>query len=451
MISVGCDISKGYADVAVFNDSEKMIFKEEQIDDTATGERQYLDLLTRIQKLFPDEKIVVSMEHTGGYEANTAYFFIKLKEKFNIELLVLNPKPIKRFKEMTLHLAETDKTAAQHIALYVLKKYPDVQSSFMENTQQRAMKKLANSLEGLKKEVTRAKAQLEQLCFSVFPEIIPFMRDEKPIWLLKILDKYPVPLKLKNARFNTLMQIQNVTEAKAKKIIDLAKASRGIDNHIGFKPVVKEKVNYLLTLIQKENGMEKLLKSQFKEAYPDNSLPSIKGVSEYGASVIMSHIGDIGRFSSANKLTALFGLDPRVVESGDSAKKRKISKRGVSIVRKFLYMQCLSMLATPDHPITRHYKRLTGRGFNHYYSMVACMRKLVVIMYALLNSGEKFRMDYEDFRKAEEQSQNAITKKKKGLTNNNVASFSTDAPISKREAKKRKKLLEMKKEKSPKF
>ncbi len=444
MIAIGCDVSKGYADVAVFNDAEKRLFPIMKIDDSIKGETKYLELLESIKNDFPDEQIVVAMEVTGGYEANLAGFLNRVKLQFNLKVFVLNPKPIKRFKEMALHFASTDKSSAKVIALFVLKNYPSLKNCHVEDHRLRALKKTVKRVVNVTKEVVREKTQLENILFTVFPEVIPLMREGVSDWLLKVLDQYPIPLKLKRAKCNILKKNQGVTEDKARNIIALAKSSRGIDNHREFISIVKEHVQAVLTSMTKEKAMKKHLNSMFVEYFPNNPLLSINGVGEYSAAVLMAFIGDVNRFSNANKMTAFFGLDPKVQESGDSVKKRRVSKRGVSIVRKILYMDCLSMLKIKGHPIRNFYYRLRGQGREHLYAMTACMRKLLVIIYAILVSGEKFRMDYQDTVKAIQQSKADTLRKKLGNANLHVVSFDTNVPVSKREAKKRKRLAELK-------
>ena len=158
-------------------------------------------------------------------------------------------------------------------------------------------------------------------------------------------------------------------------------------------------------------------------------------------SALLAHIGNVHRFHSAKALVAFFGLDPLVRESGDLQHRRHISKRGPGMVRRVLYMQCLSMCSDPDHSIGRFYARLTKQGKPHYYAITACMRKLTVILYAMLRSGNAFDPNYEDSSKALKQSERDRGRKKLRVAKHARTSLALDVPISTREAKRRKRII----------
>jgi len=60
------------------------------------------------------------------------------------------------------------------------------------------------------------------------------------------------------------------------------------------------------------------------------------GIGEFGALLLASGIGDVGRFSSAKKLCAYFGLVPRVRQSGERCYRGRISKEGTSLLRWYM-------------------------------------------------------------------------------------------------------------------
>ena len=70
--------------------------------------------------------------------------------------------------------------------------------------------------------------------------------------------------------------------------------------------------------------------------------------------------------------------------------------------------------------------------------MTACMRKLLCIVFAILKSDKEFDINYENKQKTDEQSRKSLETKK--LKSKKNESLNTNAPISKREFKRRKKV-----------
>jgi len=67
--------------------------------------------------------------------------------------------------------------------------------------------------------------------------------------------------------------------------------------------------------------------------FHDSVITTIPGIGYINGGMILGEIGDIHRFSNPNKLLAFAGLDPSVYQSGNQAKKTRMSKRGSRVLR----------------------------------------------------------------------------------------------------------------------
>jgi len=436
MFVLGCDVSRGYVDITVVNERGELALPPFQADASAQGESRIFRQISALRKNYPQETVIAVMENTGGYEANIAQCF----RQHGVPVSVLNPKNIHSFRQLELHHAITDPSSARDIALFALQ-HLDAIKTEVEGTSERALKRLAHILDALSRDMTRLKNRLDNLLFTVRPELLSLTRGDKPRWLLQLLLQYPIPQKLARGRMSRVTRIPSITPDKARNLISLAKSSRGADNHPDFAPLIVYLATRLLQAMDQEKTLRKELEQRFNRIHPSCPLPTIKGVSSYGAAIILAHIGNVHRFHSAKALVAFFGLDPLVRESGDLQHRRHISKRGPGMVRRVLYMQCLSMCSDPDHPIGRFYARLTKQGKPHYYAITACMRKLTVILYAMLRSGNAFDPNYEDSSKALKQSERDRGRKKLRVAKHARTSLALDVPISTREAKRRKRII----------
>jgi transposase len=118
-------------------------------------------------------------------------------------------------------------------------------------------------------------------------------------------------------------------------------------------------------------------------------LTSIPSVGFVTAAVILGEIGDLRRFGSSRQIGAHAGVTPRKVESGSCNRPGRMSKKGNARVRQALFMAALS--ATVFNPLMRAaYKRLTTNGKKPMVAIGAIMRKLIVLMRAIVVSGKPF-------------------------------------------------------------
>lgn len=92
------------------------------------------------------------------------------------------------------------------------------------------------------------------------------------------------------------------------------------------------------------------------------------------------------------QIAKLVGVAPLARDSGNMRGKRQIWG-GRRHVRQVLYMATLS--ATRSNPqIRAYYYRLTAEGKPHRVAIVACMRKMLVTLNAMLRTGQPWSPSY---------------------------------------------------------
>ena len=119
-------------------------------------------------------------------------------------------------------------------------------------------------------------------------------------------------------------------------------------------------------------------------------LTSIFGVGFIVATVVLAELGDLRRFMRARELSAFAGLSPIHTESGTSVKTRThLCKQGHPGVRQALYLASLSAIRQDNH-FSRTYHRLLASGKKKMVALGAVMRKILVVMRAILISGQAY-------------------------------------------------------------
>ena len=117
-------------------------------------------------------------------------------------------------------------------------------------------------------------------------------------------------------------------------------------------------------------------------------IDSVPGVGPVTASTMVAELPELGKLNR-QKIAALVGVAPFNKDSGPKKGKRRI-KGGRDSIRRTLFMATLS--ATNFNPIIHNfYESLLKRGKEKKVALVACMRKLLVIINVMVRNSEPWR------------------------------------------------------------
>lgn len=118
-------------------------------------------------------------------------------------------------------------------------------------------------------------------------------------------------------------------------------------------------------------------------------LDSVPGIGRVTISTLLGRLPELGTLNR-KRLAALVGLAPMADDRGRRHGQRYI-QGGRADVRAVLYMAALSARRC-DGPIKDLYSRLRASGKPYKVAMTACMRKLLIILNAILKSGQPWRL-----------------------------------------------------------
>lgn len=149
---------------------------------------------------------------------------------------------------------------------------------------------------------------------------------------------------------------------------------------------VCKSIQHLLEVLDKElqklnQEVDQLIRDCPAWKEKEDLLTSVPGVGEQTARKLVADVPELG-FCSRQQISALVGVAPFNNDSGKFRGHRTI-RGGRSEVRKLLYMATL--VATRCNPVIRaHYERLLAAGKRKKVALVACMRKLLTILNAMV-------------------------------------------------------------------
>jgi transposase len=117
-------------------------------------------------------------------------------------------------------------------------------------------------------------------------------------------------------------------------------------------------------------------------------LRSVPGVGKVTVFALLARLPELGQISRA-KAAALVGLAPYADDSGHRRGHRYV-QGGRAEVRRVLYMATLT--ARSHNPVIKEtFARLTAAGKPFKVAMVACMRKLLTILNAMLKNNQAWQ------------------------------------------------------------
>ena len=113
---------------------------------------------------------------------------------------------------------------------------------------------------------------------------------------------------------------------------------------------------------------------------------SVPGVGPVTAATLLAEVPELGRLSR-QQIAALVGVAPLARDSGRWRGQRPIGG-GRAAVRQVLYMATLTAVRCGGSPLRAFYQHLRARGKVFKVALVACMRRLLVILNAMVRDGQ---------------------------------------------------------------
>jgi len=178
--------------------------------------------------------------------------------------------------------------------------------------------------------------------------------------------------------------------SRRRQIIDMITAEK---NRLGFalKPVQKGIKKHITWLERQRSDIEVDLDSTIRKssiwAAKRDLLLTVPGVGPNLSRVLIAELPELGQLSH-KQIAALVGVAPYSRDSGVFRGKRMIWG-GRAPVRSALYLSVWS--ASKWNPVIRvFYDRLRSKGKPAKVAQVACMRKLITILNAMVRDGREW-------------------------------------------------------------
>ena len=205
-------------------------------------------------------------------------------------------------------------------------------------------------------------------------------------WFAETFDQ--APSQAYDAAREKLAQIVNARLG----LLDLQTTLQNRDEHSEVEAVQKMHARLLKKIagevIRLEAAITALIKTTRHFAELAEIIESVPGLGEITSAGLIAAMPELGQVN--NKVAAaLLGVAPYDDDSGKRRGERQI-KGGRRRIRNLLYMACLGA-ATRHNPVLKtFYRRLVAKGKKPKVALVACMRKLIVILNIMITRRQKW-------------------------------------------------------------
>lgn len=179
---------------------------------------------------------------------------------------------------------------------------------------------------------------------------------------------------------------------RRRQIIEMLTAEKNRLHSARFS--MKERIETHLSWLESElrnldNEITKFIHQSPIWKEKDKLLRSVPGVGPVTSATILAMLPELGTLNR-KKIAALVGVAPVNKDSGRRQKKRRVYG-GRANVRSVLYMAALS--ASKHNPrIKAFYDHLIRMGKEKKVALTACMRKLLVILNAIIRVNQNFTL-----------------------------------------------------------
>jgi transposase len=173
---------------------------------------------------------------------------------------------------------------------------------------------------------------------------------------------------------------------RRRQIVEMltAEHNRLLQTHEDVRRSIEAHIKWLEEALSELNDdLERRIRRSHSWRQKDNLLKSVPGVGKVVSSTLLIELPELGRLNR-RKIAALVGVAPLNRDSGTMRGRRTVWG-GRAKLRAVLYMAAL-VASRRNHIITAFYQRLLDAGKAKKVALVACMRKLLTILNAMMRT-----------------------------------------------------------------
>ncbi|MFQ5915994.1 MAG: IS110 family transposase [Nitrospinota bacterium] len=395
---VGVDIGSRSNAVALMQHDGAILKTAARVKTSRKGFTFFRTLLLDTLRSHGLKEVLIGLEPTGHYWRKLAFFALAQ----GWEVRFVRTTALKHQRELDESApGKSDRRDACTIANLVREgKYLD---SVIEEGVFRQLRALAKTRERLQKAATAAQNVLGALMDDYFPELRGVFSSLKVKGLWAVLEHCPFPADVRATAPAELeaciaQASKGCCDAQAKAVAIRAAAQESI----GLPAVsradrlrVQIALEELRRLVAHQKAVETEMKRLLRPLPEAKWLRSIPGMGLISVAVFLGELGNPRHFAQWREVVKFIGLDPVERASGLFVGRKRISKKGRYLLRKFLYFMTLRVIQYSTYFKAVYARRLAtpnrrGQALTKKEAICAVSLKLIKVMMALLKQQRVF-------------------------------------------------------------
>jgi len=386
---VGIDIGSQSCSFCTLKPDKSQVIKPTEFANAMPG---FTFLHEKLERLgVAPSQVLIGLEATSRYGEHLYRFL----ESQGYQVCLLHARQTHQFAQQRGLRAKTDNLDANTIARVLLS--GEARRGYVPTELIATYRELVRLHSQLSDEVARYKNEIHALLSVLFPEFVQIFIDPCRPTALGLLKRYPGAQAFVAAGVEaiaaTLHELapRHYGRGTAQQLVTLAQHSTSsgvavVARASSLKILCDQVEHTQRNLAQLEEEIDKLLAA-------DKGSKGLQSVPEFGrktVAVLRAELGDVTRFQRADQVVAYAGLDIQVKESGKWKGQAKLSKRGSGRLRRLLYLTAVRCIRLEDSAFGQYYHRLVARGMRKIEALMAVMRKMLIVAYRLLSTGEMY-------------------------------------------------------------
>lgn len=326
-------------------------------------------------------RVEVAVEPTGTY----ADAFCDVMEKHGVAVYAIRPKDTHDYREIYDGVPSGhDGKSAAIVGKLHWDSLPNRRRRWQRpDGLRREVRAMTEELDWLRQEENRWLSRLESRLARYWPELLELMvlTTATPIALLAT---YGGPAELMRAKEQAADEMSRwsrgwLSEEKIAAVVASAEQTIGVEMNEAELEQVRWLAREIRRVRKQAAAVEKEIKQRAKDEASVNAVGQVVGVTT--AAVLLAALGDFREYESARGLLHAAGLNLKERSSGKYKGQLKITKRGSSTTRRWMYLAALRLIKD-DRVARAWYERKVKRnGGVKLKAIVAVMRKLLAGLY----------------------------------------------------------------------
>lgn len=393
VLVVGVDISKTFH-VAVAREPDGGFSKAYRFTSDADGFADFKSWLDERKQGGSFMQVLVGVESTSHYWITLVAWL----QRRGIEVVQVNPLHTRKAKDLYDNTpSKTDKKDARIIADLVS------QGKFLRCIVPRGryadLRYLVLVRQRLIKERTGVLNIVHRVLDVLFPEFTKVFKNLQTKTSMYLLRYCYTPVLLRgHSRSQLCARVRKISRGtmrleKIDELYRLAKTSVGVTDGIeGLRVMLFKALLRYGQLVREIRVVEERLAALVCGLSETQYLRSMPGIGLMTVAILLGESGGLRHYQSAEEVIKLAGLNLYELSSGKHRGKRRITRRGRSLLRAGLYRAAVCAVRRCG-VLRAFYERLRTRGKYGAVALVAVACKLMRILFSLVRDNRMFRND----------------------------------------------------------